>query len=735
MQMRKGIILAGGKGSRLGDLTKAVSKQLLPVYDKPMVYYPVSTLMQAGVREILIISTPDDLPAYRKLLGNGSQWGVRFKYAVQPKPKGLAEAFIIGEKFIGKDPVCLALGDNIFHGRQFQHIITEAASKPDAVVLGCHVKNPSEFGVAEIDDKGRVLSLVEKPKKPKSDLAVVGLYFYPNDVVNVAKHIKPSKRGELEITSVNEWYRKKRRLALVTLPKGVSWLDTGNPETLHKAACYAYKASQWQPEAIANLDVLAKKLGFVSIGSNVLKPKHRALGMYANDWLKLLDETRVTVSGQRDRHALKDETDTVEIRQDRSNFERDYERVVFSAPLRRLAGKTQVRAFPDVDYIHNRLTHSLEVSAVAQSLARNVGQVLVQNGDIKASDIGKLCWIAQAAGLAHDLGNPPYGHAGENAIQYWAASVLSDKTRCYQKQDAVWKDFLSFDGNAQTFRMLASDETRMSELYKFTAASLGAVVKYPTDSAHPIVKNGHSKFNVFSSEKKIYLKCRKSIGLDPRFPSDYRHPLSYLSEAADDICYRVLDFEDAVVAGVIDKRQVIDVFRSGLGLYAEVNSRAGASIQELRARLIHMLVCDFTKCFLDHYDEIMTGKMRTDLRDALPSDCRSRRFLDEISKLYTILFTERAKVVKECGAYSQIPRVLDRLYAVILEVFKVKGSKKELPEWDDISKLGQHIIVLAWGKGFYARHRNCSFSWWMHIMLDFVVGMTDNYINELAKRI
>jgi len=299
MAKYKGIILAGGSGTRLYPATQSISKQIIPVYDKPMIYYPLSVLMLAGIREILVISTPVDLPLYQRLFGDGKQWGITFEYAEQPSPDGLAQTFLIGEEFIGDDPVCLILGDNIFYGYEFSHILNNVnANENHAVIFGYYVNDPERYGVADFDEKGNVLSIEEKPLQPKSNYAVTGLYFYPPDVVSKAKTLKPSSRGELEITDLNRLYLNEKRLKTKLLGRGIAWLDTGTHDSLLQASNFIATIEKRQGLKVACIEEIAYKKEYISRNQLLKLAEPLKKNDYGQYLIKIADQNLKTIQKQ-----------------------------------------------------------------------------------------------------------------------------------------------------------------------------------------------------------------------------------------------------------------------------------------------------------------------------------------------------------------------------------------------------------------------------------------------------
>ena len=441
-------------------------------------------------------------------------------------------------------------------------------------------------------------------------------------------------------------------------------------------------------------------------------------GAYRDRWDRLLSEKRVRLA-----------TDgSVELtgphRPDtRSPYEVDYERVVFASPFRRLARKTQVHPFSEVDHVHNRLTHSIEVSSVGYTLAREVGAFLAARGDLPPERTGHVCWTVQAAGLAHDIGNPPYGHSGEAAIQAWAEKLSAELG-----DDPVWHDFRFFDGNAQTFRMMSRPDLRDTSYFRLTAATLGALVKYPRlASEFPDGYSGSRKMAAFTSEEAIFRAVWSELGLVRPDGTFMRHPLSYLSEAADDICYRIADFEDAVLMGLLPYEEVAAIFLKVLPQDQQAINR-GQPIQRLRALAIHYLIRAFGAQFKARYDEIMDGSFAGDLRGCLAGP--EAEALDDIQERYEVLFSNHRKVIAEIGSYSQFNFILTHYLR-----FLQKVTKERCPAFDELPTIVRHLVQLAWDRAYYEAHQHEPLAWWAHAVLDFVVGMTDDYINTLAHRL
>ena len=438
-------------------------------------------------------------------------------------------------------------------------------------------------------------------------------------------------------------------------------------------------------------------------------------------WGRLLSPLRVRMEGER--VAFEDARRKGDAR---SPFEVDYERVVFSSAFRRLARKTQVHPFSDVDYVHNRLTHSLEVASLCHTFARQVCAFLLESGDVAPGQAEAVDWSMQAAGLAHDIGNPAYGHSGEEAIQAWA-----EKAGARLGGDRVWNDFRVFDGNAQAFRLLARDDLRSSVYYRFTLASLGALVKHPrlaTDVAAEAGAPGARKLAAFTGEEEIFRQVWDRLGLVRADGSFMRHPLSYLTEAADDICYRVLDFEDAVTLDIFPEEKVVALFRKILTPRHQFES-AGKPLQWFRGVAIRDLIEAFAAQFRRRYREIMSGTLEGSLADYLQSG--QKEAFAEIRQLYGVLFSHHRKVIAEIGSYGQFAGVLDHYLAFLERIPEAGGA----PAFSELPALARQLVQLAWSDGHYARNRARPRAWWAHEVLDFVSGMTDDYLNALARRL
>lgn len=438
-----------------------------------------------------------------------------------------------------------------------------------------------------------------------------------------------------------------------------------------------------------------------------------------NRWRQLLSPLRVKVDG--DAISFDDYRRQGDAR---SPFEIDYERVVFSSSFRRLARKTQVHPFADVDYVHNRLTHSLEVSALCQTFAREIQAFLIEKGDLVPEMADAVGWSMKAAGLAHDIGNPAYGHSGEEAIQAWA-----EKAAARLDDDLVWTDFRVFDGNAQAFRLLARNDLRSSIYYCFTLASLGALVKHPKlASSFAVAPSGKRKLSAFSTEEEIFRRVWTELGLVRPDGSFMRHPLSYLTEAADDICYRILDFEDAVSMDIFSERQVCEIFRKVLSPRHQAESD-GKPVQWFRGVAIGDLIEAFVDQFRRHYDEIMTGTFDGELKDCLEGGQKAA--FGDIRGLYGVLFSHHRKVIAEIGSYGQFSGILDHYLAFLEQIPRPGGA----PQFNALSTFGRQLVQLAWDADYYEANRSRTRAWWAHQVLDFVSGMTDDYLNTLSHRL
>lgn len=448
-------------------------------------------------------------------------------------------------------------------------------------------------------------------------------------------------------------------------------------------------------------------------------------GKYYSAWRKLLSHKRLCKT---DDGRLKLQIDDNEkIINERTPFERDYERILFSPGFRRMAGKTQVQPFAEIDFIHNRLTHSIEVAAVCHSLAKKVFQFLLENKDVTGKDKESFVWATKAAGIAHDIGNPPYGHAGEAAIQSWA-ECLDNRIMPNEKS---WYDIEIFDGNAQGFHLLSRHDPRPNSYYHFTCASLGAVVKYPWTSKEAKEKR---KFDVFMVDEEAFKLIWHELGLvkEGRY---LRHPLSYLSEAADDICYRILDFEDAIVSGILSENVVRKIMIGGLKKEdQEKAENEKKDIQWIRGKLIGTLIGEFSSAFTKNYEKIMNGEFKnTDLKSCLSKRTGVGKMLNELDKRYNALFTERHKVLHEIGGYHQLPKVLNSYWVLLKAMYA--NERRQVPCFKDLNSMPKELVRLAWGEEYYDLNRDNGFDWWLHAVIDFVSGMTDGYLKKLALNI
>jgi dGTPase len=405
----------------------------------------------------------------------------------------------------------------------------------------------------------------------------------------------------------------------------------------------------------------------------------------------------------------------------RTQFESDYDRIVFSQPFRRLARKTQVHPMAVNDHVHNRLTHSIEVVSVGRSFGRRITNLLKENSELpEGRQENDLVWILMASCAAHDIGNPPFGHAGEEAIRDWAAShqdiVFTDSL-----DENLKRDVLIFEGNAQGFRVACRNDNDLAGHLRLTYATLGAMVKYPWGSEDARATN-RKKYNHFTTEKDIFEAVFKKLGLDMN-GKYVRHPLSFLSEAADDICYRVLDLEDAVELNLVTSKQVRDVFSKFLNGEDKDKQQP---LSKLRGSVIQKLINESWSIFKDQFENIMTGQREKALKSDLPDYIRTA--LESVDSIYTEVFSEQFKVVTELGAYKSLGRILKAL------CIATRGIEKA-PDWDELAFVSKRSLDLAWGKDYVQKHWEKSYRWWLHQVLDYVAGMTDNYAMQISRGI